>query len=456
MPGEKYHKTYLEEQLPVELREQLRFDNLDPTHLPTYEYLNSKGFETRGLNQAVKRHYGAEMTLHKFLKDHGFGYRGDEEWPTTHPKTLGLLNGYRDSRKNRNGDRDPTVATMESAMRGVLHTIQDLHGTTNLLHFARYEAADEKYEVNEQVEEVIDTIKSEKSDGAAENYIRYWKDFYEYAAVRTRIDHNPVMEVEGQYSFDYNPQKDRQPVADEQIRTLWETLKHLPDREQLSDPVMNLADRHGLQDWQVMMMTLLVLGIGVGPRASDIIRSNCREHWVLDEKPYIKFPVRKNLPGQVPVLTHPEFLQAYIDYMEATRANWNGKPFPSNESGTGSRSAKTLNNWLKALCIEANVELDDGSYPSLQNLRQTWHNQYLEVLRVNQVRLQLVADEQGTRDEDQIDISYRTTEEERESIRSLASRKFEELLPLSELPAIMANTLNESQYYDKQTDLDEF
>jgi len=456
MSGEKYHETYLEKQLPAEIKEHLRTDNLDPTHLPTYQYLNSKGFETRGLNQAVKRHYGDEMTLHTFLTKHGFGYHGDEEWPTTHAETLGLLNGYRDSRKERNGDRDATVATIQSALRGVLRTMHDLHDTTNLLHVARYDTPSEKYKLNEQVEEIIDTIRESKSDGATENYVRYWKDFYEYAAVRTRIDQNPVREVEDQYSFEYTPETGAQSLDDEQILALWKTLKHLPESEELSKPVANLAARHGREEWQVMMMALLILGLIVGPRASGITRSNCRKHWVLDENPHIKFPKRKNQPGQVPVTTHAAFLQAYIDFMEETRPNWNGKPFPNSDTKSGSRSAKTLNNWLKALCIEANVQLDDGSYVTLQNLRQIWHNQYLKILRVDNVRLRIVADEQGTADETQIETSYRTDEEEREMIRSLASQKFNDILPLSELPTVMANTLDESQYYDKQTDLNEF
>ena len=63
MPAEKYHKAYLEEQFPVALQEHLRADGLDPTHLPTYDYLNAKGFETRGLSQAIQRHLCPEMPL---------------------------------------------------------------------------------------------------------------------------------------------------------------------------------------------------------------------------------------------------------------------------------------------------------------------------------------------------------------------------------------------------------
>jgi len=456
MPAEKYHKAYLENQFPIELREHLQADNLDPTRLPSYDYLNAKGFETRGLSAAVKRYFGEEMTLHEFLRQQGFGHQDDGDWPTTHNETIQHLNGYRESRRNRNEDREATISTLESAMREVLRIVQDKYGTDNLLRFARYEAEEERYRQNEQVEAVLDELKSNKSDGAAKNYIRYFKKFYGYAAPRTRIDQNPVKQVEGQYDFDTRPERDSQPLTDEQVRKLWETLKQLPDRQELSDAVANLTSRHGLREWQVLMMVLLTLGVGVGPRSKEYIRTDCSEHWVFEDDTYIEFPRRKNLPGQVPILVNPEFLEAFRDYMETTRSDWNGKPFPSPNTDSGSRSKSTLNNWLEALCNEAGIRLDDGSFPTLQNLRQTWHNQYHEVLRKNNVQLQLVADEAGTQDENQVKISYRTDEEERRTIRELARRDFGELLPLDELPEVMSDTLDEAEYIDKQTSLVDF
>jgi hypothetical protein len=345
---------------------------------------------------------------------------------------------------------------MESAMRGVLREINDLHGIDDLLLFARYETEAERQDRNEKIEALLDKFKADKSGGAAENYTRYLRDFYEYARPRTRIDQNPVVEIEGQYDFDTTPDTDSNPPTDEQIRTLWETLKQLPDRRNLTESVKNLATRHGLRDWQVFMMVLLTLGVGVGPRSRDYIRTNCREHWILDDDPYIEFPVRKNLPGEVPVLVNPEFLAAFRDYMEETRNSWNGKPFPNPDAESGSRSANTLNNWLEALCEEAGVRLEDGSYVTMQNLRQVWHNQYHKVLRKNKVQLKLVADEAGTQNEKHVEMSYRTDEEERETIRSLATSDFENLLPLDELPDVMTTVLNQAQYIDTQTELDEF
>jgi len=454
MPAEKYHKEYLSKQLPIEIKEHLRADGLDPTRVPSYEYLTSKGFETRGLNKSLQRHFTEEMTLHQFLRENGFG-QGKGDWPTTHEETIGHLNGFRKSRLTRNNDRPDTLSTMESALREVLRVTQKLHDTDNLLLFARYDTEKERYKRNEQIEAVVDQIKKEKSDGAAENYMRYLKFFYQYVEPRDRIDQNPVEKIEAQYDFDTTPKKDPDPLKDYQIRQLWRTVKQLPERSSLSTAVENLAVRHGLRKWQVYMMVVLVLGVGVGPRASEYIRTNCREEWHL-EQAYIEFPVRKNLPGEVPILAHPEFLAAFRDYMEETIDDWNGKPFPNPKTKSGSRTTNTINNWLKALCEEAEVRLDNGNYPTLQNLRQTWHTEYLRILRVDGVRLKLVADEAGTQDENQPKISYRSNEEERKAIRSLVSRDLEQLLPLSELPTEMTEIINENEYIDTQTDLSDF
>ena len=456
MPSEKYTKTYLNEQLPAEIREHLREDDLDPTRLPTYDYLEGHGFETRGLTKAIQRHFGESTTLQQHLKKQGFGHGDNGDWPTQHQETIKLLNRYRKSRIERNGDKETTVSTMESAMRMVLRTLQDLHDTDNLLTFSRYEEEQERWQCNKQIEALIDHLKQHKSDGAAENYTRYFKEFYNFSDIRTRIDHNPVEEVEGQYDFDATPENSAKPLDDEQIQRLWQTAKQLPDRHDLTETIANLTTRHGLKRWQIAVMTLLLLGVAVGPRSIEYERSNCREDWHFTNREKIEFPERKNQPGEVPILAHPGFLSAYREYMEKTQDDWNGKPFPSTQSDSGSKTKATLNNWLAALCEEAGVTLEDGSYPTLQNLRQTWHTQYLETLRINDVRLKWVANDAGTKSTEIIDESYVGSEEELETIRDLVNKDFESILPLSELPEEMSRVIDEEDHFDTQKELDEF
>jgi len=456
MPREKYHKSYLEEQLPVEIREHLREDNLPPTRLPTYEYLNTKGFETRGLAKAIKRHFGEGETLDGFLKGHGFGVGGTNEWGTDDAETIRHLNGYRHSRRTRRDYAEPTIQTLESALREVIKTAQSLHQNDDLMIYARYKDEDEKYERNCQVEEILDTIKRENSDGAAKNYLRYFRGFYEYCSSRTRIDQNPVSQVEGQYRFDTTPNSEPQEISDEQARTIWETLKQLPERRELTDPVKNLVERYGLGEWQVQAMALIGLGVGAGPRSSEYVRMDCVEHWHFGDDPYIEFPIRKNLPGEVPIMAAPDFLKAYQAYLERKYEDWSGKPFPSDQSRSSSRTTNTLNNWLKAICKEANVRLDDGSLPTLQNLRQKWMNMYIRALRENGVHVEIVADEAGTKNERHVKVSYQTTEEERKAIRDLARGAFDGVFDLEELPEEMYTVLEKGEFVETQTDLSNF
>lgn len=457
MPLEKYTESYLKEQLPAEIREHLRADGHDATRLPSYEYLRAKGFQTRGLNQALKRHFGDELTLGQFLTEQGFGHERNGEWPCSHEETLKVLTEFEYARVKRNGDRPPTRETMKSALRWVLRRSTKLHGTDNLLEYARADTTVEERRQNKRVEKIIDELHDELSGGAAKNYSRYWKDFYTFSAIRKRVDYNPVEEVMSQFSFDTGTDSEPERLSENQIQILWKTLEHLPDRQNRSPAVENLATRHGLRTWRLKMMTLLVFMIGVGPRAKDVVRTEPRDDWHLDEdEPYVQFPVRKNLPSEVPVLAYPNFLSAYQNFLEKTQSDWNGKMFPSELAESGSKSSNTLNSWLAALCEEAGVTLDNGSSPTLQNLRQTWQNEYHAVLRKNEVQLKIVAKEAGTRDYKQVHQSYRTTEEERRTIRALASKDFESLLPIKELPEVMTEVLNDRDYIDHQSSLTDF
>lgn len=455
MPAEIYTKAYLKEELPARIKEHLRSGDYDPTHLPTYEFLNSTGFETRGIAKAIQRHFDEDMTLHEFLKKQGFTAKSSD-WPSTHQETVKLLNEFRRSRIERNDDRESTVSTMESAMRGNIRISKKLHGIDNLLFYARHDSGAEKYKQREQVEDILDYIYLNKSDGTFENYVRFFRFFYEFCNIRTRIDENPTKAVDFQYNTDRSSNSSPEPLTDEDISLLWETVKQLHEKRTLSEPVENLVTRHGLRRWQIYVMVLLLLGIAVGPRSLEYERTNCQEDWVFGEENFIRFPVRKNLPGEVPILAHPGFLAAYRDYMEETNENWNGKPFPEQSNKRGSITKNTLNNWLAALCEEAGVRQDDGNYPTIQNLRQTWHTEYLKVLRVNDIRLKLTADEAGTKDSDQPKISYRSKEEERRSIRDLITKNFEKLVPLDGLPDEMSKVLAEDGYVDSQKSLYEF
>jgi hypothetical protein len=450
MPAEKYHKKALEEQIPSKLREQLRADGLSPNRLPTYEYLETTKYHPRGLSKAIKRHYGEDVTLHDYLREHGFGIEVNETWPTSHPKTIETLNGFKESRVKRNGDSEATIETLKPALRKVLNISQDLHETDNLLSYAQYDTEQGRQQNNRQILAILDELQEDLSDGAAANYIRYFRFFYEYAAIVAKVDMNPIDTVEGEY--DLNPDSNSEAVepSDEELESVWKKLKTLPEQDEFCDRVEHLIEIYGLEQWRIMMMALVLLGVGLGPRSGECEKMNCKKHWHLDQEPYIEFPDRKNQPGEVPIVSHDEFFKQYCCYLDSLIEDWNGRPFPSENSESGSRTATTLNNWLEALWIETGVRLPNGEYPTLQNLREKWHNEYLKVQRIREQHYEVVADERDKKDTEHIRSAYESRREKRETIRQLIRIDLEDMFPLSELPSEMKDEP------DGQTTIEDF
>lgn len=455
MPAEKYTKEFLERRLPAKIRETMRSDGLSLAQPPSYDYLNSNGFCTGGINNALQRHFDQDMTLHRWLHKKGFNGPEQSEWPTDHEETRYYLNNYISSRRGRHNDRNATLDSIKTALRVALRQSRDLHGTDGLLQYAQYGSTEQKLANREQLRDLCDKYQSNYHGGTAKNYMRYLEDFYNYTRMREAVDHNPIEEIHPEYSFDTKTATTPQKIPDKDVTRLWNTLRSLPELDQLSEEVKNITKQHGLGRWQVQMMVLLTLGIGVGPRTSEYIRTNCREHWDLEED-YVDFPIRKNGPDEVPILVHPDFLAAFIEYMEAANPDWNGKPFPNSDTESGSRTGTTLNNWLQALCKEADVRYDDGTYPTIQNLRQYWHNKYKQSLTHENVRLQLVARSAGTSTTGEVKESYATGETMRESMEELMTEHFGGLLPLDELPQEMRRVVDQGQYIDTQSTLNTF
>jgi hypothetical protein len=153
-------------------------------------------------------------------------------------------------------------------------------------------------------------------------------------------------------------------------------------------------------------------------------------------------------------MTGSEFLRAYVDYIEITDKN--GKVVPSQQSESGSRVPSTLNNWLEALCKEAGVSLDDGTFPTIQNFRQFWKTHYKAAVHKNRDEMTHVSDEGGT-DNPRVDEErYTDQEQNRKHIRDIGREHFDKVLDIDELPVLMQKELDQNEYIDRQSDLDEF
>lgn len=456
MPSEKYTEAYLTERFPVEVRETLRADDLNPTHLPSYEYLNANGFGTRGLNKALERHFEDGRTVHDHLRKHGFDVPHTGEWPCEHDETVRHLDLFVKSRRKRYESPEKSIDTLKSALRKILRISQKVNKTDDLISYGRETDSMSKFERNEQMRAILDHLKDIQDDRTARSYTGYLSDFYDVVASNTDLDFNPVQNVRDEYRF-ITRSSDPQPLDDDQIEQLWDTLLRLgqspaPKQRASCKSVRDLLTRHGT-DWIIQMMVLIVVGVGIGLRPGECARLHTDQHLKLDDDPHVTFDQRKNLPGTVPILTRCDFIEAYIEYMEATQDSWNRYLFLSTDSESGHRVPETLNNWLEAICRESDVRLDDGSYPTLQNLRQTWHTKYKHTLQKHRVQMQLVADEAGTETSDIVDESYVPDIEDAKTIREFARKDFDDVLPLTEgIPDFM----RPDKSSDQQRELDSF
>lgn len=98
--------------------------------------------------------------------------------------------------------------------------------------------------------------------------------------------------------------------------------------------------------------------------------------------------------------------------------------------------------------------LDPNRLPTY--VRQTWHTKYFGVLRDIEVHIAIVADEADTKQKKHVANSYIPDSEERESIRDLANEKFQDIMPLEELPEPMAQVLDQENYMGGQAELGYF
>lgn len=453
MPAEKYSKKYLEDRLPALIREHLRQDGLRLSKVPSYDYLQSKGIETRSLNTAIQRHFGSDMTLHSFLEDQGFGTANESKYPTDHPETAKFIEDFTRSREKRGKQAEATIDTIETALRRILVILEDLYGEDNLLRLARYDTDEEKIKHKNTVIDVLDELDKDLSRNTVGNYGRYWRDFYDYVNETAVIDFNPVEGPYDMYDFNQKPSDEPLPLSDEMVKKLWDTLLHLPSQTHLPSKMRGLLSRHGREEWRLQMMVLIVFLISAGPRTGEIIRCDCRNHLHFGEAPSVEYPQRKNGPGEVALLVNAEFLEGYVEYMNKKYNEWNGKLLPSENSESGSRVGDTINNWLDALCKTANVKLENGETPNIQNVRQTWHTNYFRALRHVKIHTTITAKEQDTETVETVGESYVPTEEEQHTIRQFVKSDFQELLEYDRFPDIMSSVINESNYNDFQEDL---
>ena len=434
--------------MPVVLREQFELDGLPPNHTPSWKYITANTrYTAEGLNNKTQELY--EQTLLEFLQEQGFGVTKSGKWPTDDEETIQSLEYFFESIRDRGKWAETTIDSCRSAINKLYEAIEKEDLGVELLDLGASGSSNQRLKNIQRTITIIEYMDSDLSDGTMENYTNYFERYFIITDNKYDFDFNPVTHALDEFEW-YRSKSDPQPVTEAQLRDLWSALDALDEC-----PVRG----YDLDQWRLWMKVLLVFLIAVGPRSSEVEQVDIKTQFHFDDDPHVEFDERKNLrrnegPDEVPIMMGHEFLARYIDYVRSIDRN--GKLIPSSQSESGSRTPATLNDWLKRLCKIADVRLDDGSLPTIQNFRQFWKTQYKKAIHKNREQTEFVSDESGTKSPEVDDKSYISNITNRKHIRELGRDYFDGVFDLGETPALIQNELDIPSHIDAQSRLDDF
>jgi len=448
MTNTRITKKTLEEQLPVVLQEQFELDGLPPTHTPSWEYITTNTrYTAEGLNNKTQELY--DLTLLEFLQEQGFGVTESGKWPTDDEETIQSLEYFTESARDRRKWKESTIGDLSSIINKLYEAIQKEDLAIELLDLGEYESSDQRIKNVQRTITIIEYMDSDLSDGTMENYTHYFKEYFIIVKNKYNLDFNPVTHALDEFEW-YRSESDPQPVTGAQLRDLWNTLDALDEC-----PVRG----YDLDRWRLWMKVLLVFLTAVGPRSSEVEQVDIKTQFHFDDDPHVELDERKNLrrnegPDKIPIMMGQELLACYVEYVKSIDGN--GKLIPSPQSESGCRTPATLNNWLKRLCKIANVRLDDGSLPTIQNFRQFWKTQYKKAIHENRKETEFVSDESGTKSPEVEEGSYISDITNRKHIRDLGRDYFDGVFDIGETPTLIQNELDIPSHINAQSKLDDF
>jgi len=447
MRGRIDQKT-LEEQLPAILHEQFQLDGLPRDHAPSWKYITANTrYSAEGLNNKSKELYG--QTLLEFLREQGFGVRNTGRWPTNDEETIQSLEYYVNSAQDRRGWKENTIDSVRSVINKVYEAIREEGLDIELLDLGVYSSDDERVENIQYTITVIEYMDRDLADSTMGNYPRYFEEYYNIVKNKYQVSFNPVTEALDEFEW-YRSESDPQPVTEPQLNDLWNALTVLEE--------CPIGD-YELERWRLWMKVLLVFLIAVGPRSSEVEQIDVRSQLHFGDDPYVHFDERKNQrrnegPSKVPIMMDTTLLELYVDYINSVDGN--GKLIPSSQSASGSRRASTLNNWLEELCKIADVRLDDGSFPTIQNFRQFWKTLYKRALHENREEIKFVSEEGGTKTPSVDEKNYLDNVENREHVRELGRQYFNGILDFGETPAVLQAELDQESHLGGQSRIQDY
>lgn len=369
----------------------MREAGLDPEReRPTHEWLSSHGF--RGLVYALREYH--DRSFGAFWSD-DLGLRAERsyDWGTDHARTVDLLEGYVESRRDRGELSEASVETLRYRLASYVRAYRAVNGTGDLLGPVARESDIPAHEATDAAWAAFDRLDDRLAPRTMRRVHEAAEDWYAHLLRRKRASVNPVAGLEDEYRWSRRTEEDgaNPALAPEHVRAL-----------------------HGAADTPAERLLVVAL-CGWGLRSGEVAALH-RSQLVLDPPeggPYVRFEQRKNGPGRVSVLYGREAARARLADLDAREA-WNGYLFPSARSASGHRTRQTVLSRFDALVERAGLPDIDGRKPVPQMGRRFWYDAYSATQEAILAEVGEIAAEQGSASAEVVLREYLSPERRRQ------------------------------------------
>ena len=405
----KYSRRYVRTILPEQMKKKLRDQGLRTDVRPKAAWPRNNGFA--GIESYARRQ---GKTVTEVLVDEcGFEPRETSDYPGTHQETKDLITNFVEGEQNtftRLNDR--SIPSKESGIRKVMEVSLQLHGTSNLLRFERYD-----YSVAfAELSEIFGYLDDNFPDGTCKNYHRALGELLEHAydagyIKKRRPPKRAIERIPERFPWNPGSQPPEDTLAVSQVAAMWNATRSTDEEAILilygATPCRTNDPRYHIQD--------------------------LREALVLDEyDPRIEFQSRKNVPGTGAIMAGTDVLKRLIELREKD-PDWDGEPFPSDRTDDGRRSGSWINDQIAEIAIRAGVTIN-GETPTAGDLRDFYMN--LETAALIEFReiSDEAAETAGNKRGDILEDAYLLKRLKRIQFRRFAHQTFNKAFPGTTVP----------------------
>lgn len=386
-----------------EIRTVRHREGYDPDDRPSARWLQEHGWYS-GLEYALRNKHG--MTVKEFLIDvvdleDDESNTGAYQWPVEDDATTDAAEMFIQSLERREL-ADSTLDSYRSKVATYLDCYQRLH---NRPPFGdRLRDRETQPQETERVISVFDTLREDLGTAQSTlSYVNAVQEFYDLLRRRGMAVYDPSSDLRKELGIDSEDIDDgnRPALSPEQVRTLASEAETTEER-------------------------IIVLGTCAwGLRRSEVAGLHVSQLVLDGNDPHIQFDRRKNGPGTVALIYGIEELEQRLVELGA-HDHWNGYVFPSGSSETGHIVPDTVTRRFKRLADRADVTIG-GSLARPHAGRRYWYRQYTDVVSQVASRVETVAEEQGSSDEQVVYEKYLNKSDRRQQRRTMMRERLAEV-----------------------------